>query len=124
MHTALLCLGSNTDAARHLALARRYIEAHCATVSYSEEITTRAEGAEGWYRNQCARVSTSLTLRELHTLLKDAEHALGRRPEDKPEGRVVIDIDLLCFDHHTLRPRDMGRGYVRQCLATLAAENI
>jgi 2-amino-4-hydroxy-6-hydroxymethyldihydropteridine diphosphokinase len=40
------------------------------------------------------------------------EHAAGRRPEDKAQGIVHLDVDLLQFDDQVLKPADFQRSYI------------
>ena len=43
--------------------------------------------------------------------LKAIEQSAGRRPEDKKEEKVSLDIDLLSYDDRILRPEDLKRVY-------------
>ena len=38
--------------------------------------------------------------------LKAIEQSAGRRPGDKKEEKVCLDIDLLTFDDRVLKPED------------------
>ena len=44
--------------------------------------------------------------------LKAIEQSAGRRPEDKKEEKVSLDIDLLSYDDRILRPEDLKREYI------------
>ncbi len=43
--------------------------------------------------------------------LKELERELGRRPEEKAQGKVSIDIDLVVYGGKILRPADYLRPY-------------
>lgn len=119
-HIALLLLGSNTRPAYHLGAARRWLESHFDGVEYGEEMETAAEPTgEGMYHNQAVRVASSLALADLLTLLGQGEKELGRTEDDKSLHTIHIDIDLLQYDDHVLRPSDLHRTYVAKCLETL-----
>ena len=49
--------------------------------------------------------------------LKDIERRSGRRPEDKKEEKVCLDIDMLLYDNKILKPEDWQRGYIQQSLS-------
>ena len=47
------------------------------------------------------------------------ERRSGRIPEDKAQGVVKLDIDLLVFDNKILKPEDMEREYIRRGMSVL-----
>lgn len=116
LHTCLLCLGSNFDATTHLSAARNALLSHFPEIHFSEEIVTEAIGS-GFlspFHNQIASLETSLSTEEVRTLLKGIEQAQGRLPEDKKQGIVKLDIDLLKYDDEVLKPMDMEREFVME----------
>jgi len=50
-------------------------------------------------------------------MLKDIEQRSGRRPEDKKEEKVCLDIDMLLYDNKIVKPEDWQRGYIQQSLS-------
>jgi hypothetical protein len=56
--------------------------------------------------------------------LKAIEQSAGRRPEDKKEEKVSLDIDLLSFDDRVLKPEDLKREYVVKGLEELKYNQI
>jgi 2-amino-4-hydroxy-6-hydroxymethyldihydropteridine diphosphokinase len=91
---ARIGLGSNEDAARNLARARRALEAEFRVVACTAQRETPAsDGGSDRYHNQIVDVETALPRAELVARLKQIEAALGR--VRSPGARVVIDLDLL-----------------------------
>lgn len=71
------------------------------------------------FMNQVAIVYSEKDAEGIRDILKEIEHALGREPSDKHEGRVPIDIDLLQWNGQVLKPSDLGRDYVRDGILSL-----
>ena len=100
MHTCLLCLGSNIEASTNLSTARNTLLSHFPHIRFSEEMVTEAIGS-GFlspFHNQVASLETSLPAEQVRTILKSIEQMQGRLPEDKAQGIVKLDIDLLTYD--------------------------
>ena len=113
-HTCVLCLGSNLDAATRMLAARSVLLSHFPDICFSQEMVTEAIGS-GFlspFHNQVARLTTPLDAASVRNLLKGIEQAQGRLPEDKPNGIVKLDIDLLKYDDCVLKPKDMEREFV------------
>ena len=71
------------------------------------------------HSNQLAKFSTTLSPDSVHDLFKELERRCGRIPEDKAQGVVKLDIDLLVFDNKILKPEDMEREYIRRGMSVL-----
>ena len=114
-HSCLLCIGCNLDRTAHMTSARRDLENHFPGIRFGTEMETEAIGS-GFlspFSNQVALLHTSLSAQEVHTLLKQIERNHGRVPDDKAQGIVRMDIDLLTYDHVVLKPADMEKPYVQ-----------
>ena len=115
LHTCLLCLGSNLDGATRLSAARKALLSHFPDIRFSQEMVTEAIGT-GFlspFHNQVARLTTPLSAEEVRAILKGIEQAQGRIPEDKANGIVKLDIDLLVYDDGVLKPKDLEREFVK-----------
>ena len=44
---------------------------------------------------------------------------MGRKPEDKSLGIVIIDLDLLVFNHIIKKPDDLNRFYIQEGIKEL-----
>ena len=114
-HSCLLCMGCNLNRTAHMTSARRDLENHFPGIRFGTEMETEAIGS-GFlspFSNQVALLHTSLSAQEVHTLLKQIERNHGRVPDDKAQGIVRMDIDLLTYDHVVLKPADMEKPYVQ-----------
>lgn len=91
-------------------------------ICFSERIVSLPVGGNkgvGSYLNQLAIGHTSLEKEAVKTILKQIEKDMGRCPEDKEVGRIIIDIDLLQWNEELLKPEEMQREYVQSCLQSL-----
>ena len=122
-HSCLLCLGSNYNRHLHMEEARKALMELFPTIRFSEEMTTEAIGDKflSPFSNQVAKLETSLTIEEIRSLLKKIEKDNERLPEDKGQGIVKLDIDLLMYDDLTLKPNDMEKDYVVKGISSLQA---
>ena len=114
LHTCLLCLGSNLDGATRLSAARHALLSHFPDIRFSQEMVTEAIGT-GFlspFHNQVARFTTPLSAEEVRAILKQIERDNGRLPEDKANGIVKLDIDLLVVDEVVLKAKDLEREFV------------
>ena len=122
-HSCLLCLGSNYNRHLHMEEARKALMELFLTIRFSEEMTTEAIGDKflSPFSNQVAKLETSLTIEEIRNLLKKIEKDNERLPEDKGQGIVKLDIDLLTLDDLILKPNDMEKDYVVKGISSLQA---
>ena len=121
LHTCLLCMGSNIEPSSCLSAARSALLSHFPSIRFSKEMVTEAIGS-GFlspFHNQVASFTTSLSAEEVRTILKGIEQSQGRLPEDKVQGVVKLDIDLLMYDEQVLKPKDMEREFVKEGMQSL-----
>lgn len=118
MHWVLISLAANCDAKKNLSEARQRLGQVLSSVSFTEELWTEPIGARrpDLYLNQLATGMTTLDTDSLNLWLKDTELQMGRTPQDREQGLVRIDLDLLQYDHQRHHLRDWQRDYVTQLL--------
>ena len=121
LHSCLICMGSNFDRHPHMASARAALSEAFPDIRFGPELETEAIGSRflSPFSNQLARFSTPLPAEEVRCLLKSIEKAHGRKPEDKAQGIVRLDIDLLMYDTTILKPEDMKRPFVADSYRSL-----
>lgn len=115
----LICMGSNTEPANHLAFARKELLRRFPDVRFSSEEVTAPIGMRhnpASFINQLARFSSDVQPKEIEQQLKEIEHLSGRTPEEKAHEVVRLDLDLLMADEQVLRPKDLQRDFVQQLL--------
>ena len=120
-HTCLLCLGSNFDRHLRMRTAREALKEFFPNIQFSEEMETKAIGDKmlSPFSNQVAQFETDFSLEEIRQLLKAIERQNGRMPEDKNQGIVKLDIDILAYGKQVIKPDDLQRDYVQKGLQTL-----
>ena len=120
-HFCLLCLGSNSNRHFHMEAARKALTELFPNIRFSTEMTTEAIGDKflSPFSNQVAKIETPLTREEIRSLLKKIEKENGRLPEDKKQGIVKLDIDLLTFDDLILKPNDLEKDFVIKGISSL-----
>lgn len=119
--SCLICLGSNYDREIHMNAARKALSETFPNIRFGEELETEAIG-EGFFSpfsNQLATFQTSLTTDEIRQRLKEIEQDNGRMPQEKSQGIVKIDIDILIHGSRILKPEDLKRDYIQQELERL-----
>lgn len=118
----LLLLGSNMNREQNMDVAVIRLHDVFDRICFSERIVSLPVGGNkgvGSYLNQLAIGHTSLEKEAVKTILKQIEKDMGRCPEDKEVGRIIIDIDLLQWNEELLKPEEMQREYVQSCLQSL-----
>ena len=120
-HLCLLCLGSNSNRHFHMEAARKALMELFPNICFSTEMTTEAIGDKflSPFSNQVAKIETPLNREEIRSLLKKIEKENGRLPEDKEQGIVKLDIDLLTFDDSILKPNDLEKDFVIKGISSL-----
>lgn len=100
-----LCLGSNTEAEKNVAKARVLLTALLPDIRWNEARWTEPVDFPNpaLFLNQLATFSTSLSCDEVRHRFKEIERQCGRQPEDKAQGIVRMDIDLLTYGEDTLK---------------------
>ena len=68
------------------------------------------------FLNTLAYFNTNLCKDALVLDLKNIEKNMGRHPNHKAEGKVIIDIDLLKWDNEITKPEDFQRSYIADLL--------
>ena len=120
-HSCLLCIGTNYYRTANMAYARKDLEKHFPNIRFSKEMETEAIGSRflSPFSNQVAIFTTAQDREQVRGILKLIERDNGRLPEDKAQGVVKLDIDLLKFDDEVLKPADLTLPYVQAGLKEL-----
>ena len=118
MHAYLLSISSNFQARSNLTEARQMLENLFPEIVFTEALTTKphSDHYKRPFVNVLAVAYHSAGADEINAQLKEIEKRLGRTPEDKAKGKVVIDLDLIAADGEILRPKDFERSYVQDLL--------
>lgn len=121
----ILCLGSNHEQQRHIAMAQELLQHHFAALRFTPCIWTEPVGVVSpQYLNCLAYGTTTLTYDALLTLTKNLEQRMGRSQEGQHRGEIPIDIDILLLGQHKYHLSDWDRTYVRQLLPLIQQHDI
>jgi len=130
-HKVIISLASNHDQEKNLHQARLCLAQILSSCFYTDAIWTRpfhsgaggdfagSDGEEAMYLNQLVCATTSLDTDELVHALKDMEHRMGRCAEDRRQGVVRIDLDLLQYDSRRHHQQDWDRPYIKALLVAV-----
>lgn len=125
-HACLVCLGSNNEKEVNMSLARKRLIELFPSIRFSVELQTKPLGLYNPtpFSNQLAQFTTQEDLSTVIHFLKGIEQEAGRKPEDKAEEKIKLDIDLLMYDDAVLKPDDMKRAYVIDGLRQLRGDRL
>ena len=140
MDEVIISLASNCDQEKNLHQAHLCLEQILSSCRYTKAIWTEPyvggnasklcnevgeasklckvadEASPTIYLNQLVYATTSLTVDDLQSALKDIELRLGRIADDRQQGIVRIDLDLLQYDGQRYHLRDWDRPYIKALL--------
>ena len=71
------------------------------------------------FSNQVACFASDNPVEEVTACLKAIEREAGRKPEEKEQEIVRLDIDLLSCDGTVYKPKDLKRDYILRGLKQL-----
>lgn len=71
------------------------------------------------YWNCTGIIETDLDLDTLKNSFKTMERESGRTPDSKLTGDIPLDIDVIVWDNHIIRPRDWEQPYFQTGLKQL-----
>jgi len=118
MSNVIISLASNHDQTENLPLALRRLGQIIHIQRATEAIWTEPfhSPIHDLYLNQLVYADTHLSADQLTSLFKRIELTMGRTPEERQQGIVRIDIDLLQYDHQRYHMKDWERPYIKQLL--------
>lgn len=124
MNKGLISIGSNKDKEQNLELCQQLLKAEFGNITFSKTSVTEAYGKtyKDDFLNQLVFIYTDQDKDYTATLLKSIEKKMGRSSEDKKDGKVKIDVDLIVWNNEVLKPEDMKREYIRDLLPDLLAK--
>ena len=114
LHTVIIALGTNYHQESNMAEGRKGLAGLLDAVSFSRDMWTEAIGiVSPPYLNSLAYGKTRLSVRGLKSKLKTLERTLGDTTEERSEGRIHIDLDLLQYDEERHHVADWQREYIQ-----------
>ena len=125
LHKIIISLASNCDQEANIAEARRRLDDIITPRRYTDAIWTEPIHSvrTDLYLNQLVEADTALSADNLEAAFKRIEADMGRTAEDRREGIVRIDLDLLLYDGRRYHERDWDRPYVKKLLGMFGRFN-
>ena len=119
VHKYIVCIGSNYNRKENLTFARQKLTESFSSICFAPELETKPLFFKNpaLFSNQVVLFFSDKDEEVVRKMLKDIEQRSGRRPEDKKEEKVCLDIDMLLYDNKILKPEDWQRGYIQQSLS-------
>lgn len=116
-----ISIGSNEQRRENLELARRRLTELFPGIRFSEEEETEPLffHRPNQFSNQVACFTSDNSAEEITVCLKAIEREAGRRPEEKEQEIVRLDIDLLSCGDTVYKPKDLKRDYIQRGLKQL-----
>lgn len=117
MNTAIIMLGSNTNAEENIDLAKEKISEFYEIVSVSSALITKPHGKhyQADFRNEAVKLLSDETAEETKATFKQIEIELGRTPENKKQGNMPIDIDMIYWNEAVVSKDYDHFDFVKKC---------
>ena len=113
----IIVLGSNYHPMQHIRHAEIMLKEHFPDIIFSAHLRTKPIGiASPHFDNPLAVSSAKGGLEDTLRDIKRIEHSCGDTMQQRKNGVIVIDIDLLRFGDKKLHKDDWERPYIRQLL--------
>ena len=124
MNTVIVGIGSNIDAERNVSAAKRMLGEKLNVLGESEFVRTRPIGSRQQqdFLNGSLLVKTRLGRKQLKTLLKGVEIALGRGVGEDRYGPRKMDLDILVWNGEIVDPDVYEREFLRRSVIELCPE--
>jgi 2-amino-4-hydroxy-6-hydroxymethyldihydropteridine diphosphokinase len=100
MNLAIIGIGSNLDAEKHIARMLDILGSHVQIIKVSEFLKTKPIGITNQpdFTNGAVKISTELDITNLEDLLKSIEDQMGRDRTAPKFGPRNIDLDLAVWN--------------------------
>ena len=118
MNTAIIMLGSNSNADINLELAKDLLSSYFDVVKESPTTTSKPFGknyhADFW--NKALKNLSVETKEETIYIFKNIEAEMGRTADSKKSGIIPIDIDLIFWNDNQVHSDYDRFDFVRKCI--------
>lgn len=113
-HHVIIALGSAYLQAVHIQWAAERLRILLDNCTFSKRLwTPDIKGTGKWYMNRLVYATTTLSVDELQTALKEIEASTGRT-----KALITIDLDLMQYDQQRYHEKDWQRKYIQYLLPT------
>jgi len=118
MNTAIIMLGSNTDAILNMELAIHKLLDCYQITGKSMVIITEPFGDHCMsnFHNLAIKLMSTESIEDTKAAFKKIEQLIGRKPESKSSGIIPIDIDLIFWNDILVHDDYIRYDYVKKCV--------
>lgn len=110
----VIAIGSNVEQTRNIEKAKEKLNALLPTVHYTHALYTKPIDIQSdKFLNLLAWGETDISLSEIEKYIKEIEMHCGSVKEQKQQGIVALDLDILLFDKMRLHEKDWKREYIQ-----------
>lgn len=96
--------------------ARKCLSCIYADIQFTRCLTSPACPGNGVYSNMLAKINTNQTEQELVSQLKQLEQEMGDTTEQRKNGIVMMDLDILRYNKVIRHEDDWQRDYIKRLL--------
>jgi len=124
LNTVIIGIGSNIDAERNVSVAKRMLGEKLNVLRESKFLRTKPIGSRDQqdFLNGSLLVETRLGFKQLKTVLKEVEIALGRDAGEDRYGPRKMDLDILVWNGEIADPDVYEREFLRHSVIELCPE--
>ena len=117
----ILCIGSNTEPEKNMALAVSELTRRFPGIRFSSQQMSEPMGTmrPDWFQNRAAKFETAMPFEEVKDITKEIERMAGRTPEEKYQEIIKLDIDILQAGDQRYKLHDWEQPYVQRLLKQL-----
>ena len=118
MNTAIIMLGSNSNADINLELATDKLSSYFDVIKESSITTSKPFGKNyhADFCNKALKILSVETKEETVYIFKNIETEMGRTAESKKSGIIPIDIDLIFWNDNQVHSDYDKFEFVRKCI--------
>lgn len=121
MNILIISIGSNENSETNISLCRQLLCEMFDRIYFSDISITTPYGVQykNNFSNLLACAHTDREKEDIESSFKYLERKIGRQPQDKKNGIVKIDIDLIKWNDIVLKPDEWERDYINKLLPSL-----
>ena len=117
-HSVVIALASNYSQQQHLREAQQRLTQMLTACRFTDAIWTDPVNSSrpDQYLNQLVYAETDMSFAQLVEMLKQTEMAMGRSQEERRQGIVRIDLDVMRYDDQRYHLKDWEQNYIKKML--------
>lgn len=117
-HSVVIALASNCSQEQYLREAQQRLTQILSVTRFTPSLWTDPVNSsrQDQYLNMLAYAETDMSFADLNATLKQIESEMGRTQEERLQGIVRIDLDIMRYDDQRHHLKDWERDYIKKLL--------